>query len=461
MQPTTASRKARSCETTTTVPAKPRSHSSSQRSPSPSRWLVGSSRSSTVGAASSVPASSARACSPPDSRASGVSGVEVVDAQRAARLVERRLQRPAAERLEALLRVAVALQGGGRRVAVGQPRQQRVQLAAHGPQLAQPGAEQLAEGRVRVRRLLGQPADALAGAGRRPRRGRGDRRRASSRSSVDLPTPLGPTRPARSPSPSTNERPSKSGAPSCAFVRSDACNMESSCVVREAGGLGARQARRAQAPACEDAGPPSRATARSSPRGRASPAGDRVRWLLTSPRSSVAPAARVREVRLPPQRSPRPGSRRRRRGRSSARRGPRPPGAPPGARAAARRRRRPPARRAGRGRARRSARGSPSVVAGSGVRSSAPSSAVPPSTTSLLARDDVDELLRVGLVEQPLAHAGRRHADDLPAHRGQRRVAGQLARAEAGAVDDGVGLELVERGHVAALERCRRARAAG
>ena len=91
--------------------------------------------------------------------------VEVVDAQRAARLVEGRLQGPAAERLEALLRVAVALHRRGRRVALGQPGQQRLQLAAHGPQLAEPRAQQLAEGRARVRRLLGQPADALARAG--------------------------------------------------------------------------------------------------------------------------------------------------------------------------------------------------------------------------------------------------------------------------------------------------------
>ena len=178
-----------------------------------------------------------------------------------------------------------------------------------------------------------------------------------------------------------------------------------------------------------------------------------MRWLLTSPRRSVAPARRIREVRLPPRRSPRRGSRRRRRGRSSARRGPRPPGAPPGARAAARRRRRPrgASRSAGTSAAQRARIAS--VVAGSGVRSSAPSSAVPPSTTSLHARDDVDEPLRVGLVEQPLAHLGRRHADDLAAHRDQRRVARQLARAEARAVDHGVGVELVERGDVAALDR--------
>jgi len=71
----------------------------------------------------------------------------------------------------------------------------------------------------------------------------------------------------------------------------------------------------------------------------------------------------------------------------------------------------------------------------------------------VLTRHDVDEPLRIGLVEQPLAHRGRGHADDLATHRDQRRVGGQLARAEAGAVDDGVGVELVERGDLAALGR--------
>ena len=160
--------------------------------------------------------------------------------------------------------LAVALERGGRRVARGQPRQQRAQLAAHGPQLAQPGAEQLAERRARRR---APPAAASrcarpAPVATAPRSGRSTP--ASSRSSVDLPTPLGPTSPARSPSPSTNERPSKSGAPSYAFVRSDACNMESSCVVREAGGLGrgkrdGHRCRRARTPGRPSAPPHARA----------------------------------------------------------------------------------------------------------------------------------------------------------------------------------------------------------
>ena len=150
-----------------TVPAKPRSQSSSHCSPSPSRWLVGSSSSRTVGPASSVPASSARACSPPESRASGVAGSRwsMASARRASS--SDGLQGPAAQRLEARLRLPVALQRGGRRVAGGQPRLQRAQLAAHRPHLAEPGAQQLAERRGGVGRLLRQPADALAGAGRR------------------------------------------------------------------------------------------------------------------------------------------------------------------------------------------------------------------------------------------------------------------------------------------------------
>src|SRR3954452_1759943 len=58
---------------------------------------------------------------------------------------------------------------------------------------------------------------------------------ASSRSSVVLPTPLTPTRPARAPSSRTKERPSNSGAPSCALVRSVALSMCVSLSGREGG----------------------------------------------------------------------------------------------------------------------------------------------------------------------------------------------------------------------------------
>ena len=230
------------------VPVKPRSHSSSQRG----RRRRGG-WSARRGAAPSAPPA-----------ATGQQRARLLAARQRAqrraasrwsmpsappRLVERRLQRPPAERLEALLHVAVAQ--GSRSVGAG--------LAARAARRARPRARRTRRRSAR-RGSCARPAPPAAASPRArrrrataPRSGRSTP--ASRRSSVDLPTPLGPTRPARSPSPSTNERPSKSGAPSWAFVRSDACNMESSCVVERAGGLG-RGKRDGPVPACEDAGLP-------------------------------------------------------------------------------------------------------------------------------------------------------------------------------------------------------------
>ena len=90
-----------------------------------------------------------------------------------------------------------------------------------------------------VRRLLRQPADALAGAGRDARRDRDGRRRPAAAAASTCPRRWGRRARRARRRRARTRGPSKSGAPSCAFVRSDACNMESSCVVREAGGLGA------------------------------------------------------------------------------------------------------------------------------------------------------------------------------------------------------------------------------
>jgi hypothetical protein len=60
--------------------------------------------------------------------------------------------------------LALAIGGEDHRAGVRQ-RLERAQLAAYRPDLAEPGAEQLAERACRVRRLLGQPADAPARAG--------------------------------------------------------------------------------------------------------------------------------------------------------------------------------------------------------------------------------------------------------------------------------------------------------
>jgi hypothetical protein len=88
-------------------------------------------------------------------------GVEVIDGQRPPRLVERGVQRPAAERAEAVLRAAVGLQRGRRGVAVAQACLERVQLAAHSPYLAQSRTEEGAERGCGGRCLLRQPTDAV------------------------------------------------------------------------------------------------------------------------------------------------------------------------------------------------------------------------------------------------------------------------------------------------------------
>ena len=63
----------------------------------------------------------------------------------------------------------------------------------------------------------------------------------------------------------------------------------------------------------------------------------------------------------------------------------------------------------------------------------------------VLARDDVDQPPRIGLVEQPLlSRRAPVTRTTWPAHRRSATVAGELAGAQAGAVDDGVGVELVE-----------------
>ena len=239
MQPTTASRNARSCETTTTVPAKPRSQSSSHCRPVAVE---------VVGRLVEEQDRRRRpAACPPAARAPARRPTAAPAAWRGrggrwpARGAPRRARPPGPSRRAPRSATARGRSAPAWR-ATCRPRPAAPSSARSSPRTVHsspsPAPSSSPSVVARVGRLLRQPADALA---RRrpataPRSGRSTP--ASSRSSVDLPTPLGPTSPARSPSPSTNERPSKSGAPSYAFVRSDACNMESSCVVREAGGLG-------------------------------------------------------------------------------------------------------------------------------------------------------------------------------------------------------------------------------
>ena len=85
--------------------------------------------------------------------------VEVLDAQPAARLVQARLQRPAAERLEARLRLAVG-------VEVGQVGLERVEPQPHLPHLAEGACARGRRSSSRVEHVLRQVADAIAGAER-------------------------------------------------------------------------------------------------------------------------------------------------------------------------------------------------------------------------------------------------------------------------------------------------------
>src|SRR6202008_4928994 len=112
---------------------------------------------------------------------------------------------PAAERGEPFLRVAV----GGQRRRVAEPALERRELAVQLPDLAEGGAEQVVDREVRARRLLGQVADPVPRSARVRDPPGGASPPASSRSSVVLPAPLGPTRPTRRSPESVTLRPSK------------------------------------------------------------------------------------------------------------------------------------------------------------------------------------------------------------------------------------------------------------
>ena len=83
---------------------------------------------------------------------------DVGDAERVARAVELRVQRPAAERAEALLRLAV----GGQRRGVVEPALEPLELGVQLPHLAERGAEQAVDRQLGARRLLRQVADPVA-----------------------------------------------------------------------------------------------------------------------------------------------------------------------------------------------------------------------------------------------------------------------------------------------------------
>ncbi len=82
---------------------------------------------------------------------------DVGDPERVARAVELGLQRPAVERAEALLRLAVPREHRG----LAQPAFEPLELAVQPPHLAERGAEQAVDRQVRAWRLLRQIADAI------------------------------------------------------------------------------------------------------------------------------------------------------------------------------------------------------------------------------------------------------------------------------------------------------------
>ena len=122
----------------------------------------------------------------------------VGDAQRGARAVELRLQRPAAERAEALLRLAV----GGQRGRVVEPLLEPFQLAVQPPHLAERRTEQPVDRQVRSRRLLGQVADPVT----RPERDRSAHRNLDAREQAQQGRLAGAVRPDETDAPVARQR---------------------------------------------------------------------------------------------------------------------------------------------------------------------------------------------------------------------------------------------------------------
>ena len=117
MRVATASRNARSWVTTMTLPAKPTSSSSSQAIESRSRWLVGSSRSSRSGTATSTHARATRFFIPPESSAIVRAPCEMQSRQRR---LDALLRVPRVERLDPRLQLVEVDPFGMRLVGVAQ-----------------------------------------------------------------------------------------------------------------------------------------------------------------------------------------------------------------------------------------------------------------------------------------------------------------------------------------------------
>ena len=113
----------------------------------------------------------------------------VGDAERVARAVELRVQRPAAERPEAVLGVAVR----GQRVGLVQALLELRELVVQPPDLAERGAEQAVDRQLRPRRLLRQVPDPVARPERHAAALQAHRRRRARAAATSCPAPLPPT----------------------------------------------------------------------------------------------------------------------------------------------------------------------------------------------------------------------------------------------------------------------------
>ena len=221
---TVRSRNRRSCEITRTAPANPARCWLSQRRPSRSRWLVGSSSSSTSGSVTRRRASITRACSPPlrlpiVRRPSMPSAPSTPSRERTCSIRVRPAQPPRASNSSRAAAYPARCPGAApsrvasrrRTVAWAATRAGAPERTICSTVRAGSGASWACQPTVSP----GERTTAPAVGGSRPAR---------TRIRVDLPTPPGPTSPTRSPGDRVRSRPSKSGSRSTCLLRDTARN---------------------------------------------------------------------------------------------------------------------------------------------------------------------------------------------------------------------------------------------